>query len=311
MITASRPLETLQRNCAIGIRFWDSAFGPEAGGGESDGLIVELHPRADPMARRRLQVNRSGVYVCHAVPLLRDWEFTHAPAESLWSRTLRTYRIEVFDPRRRFVDMAFDADLPVRGYLNWLAPWVSPPQPLVLPVWSAAASPPTPLLMQLPLFSAPGRPVPDPLAAVHAQLRHGAGGPLAAGALLAVHVEGRMRGLGLADGQGRVAVYFPYPEPPRHQRSSPPEARRDFSWPLTFEAFYAAPPSPPPQPRPGSRLIDLGAALQQLAQPRIVITSLLSPAGSPAGALRLNYRAPVTARTEGAAAQDASFLLIA
>lgn len=311
MSPASRPLETVQRNCAIGIRFWDSAFGPQAVGGETDGLIVELYPHANPRARRRLQVNRSGVYVCHAVPLLREWEFVHVAPATLWSGALRRYRIEVLDPRRRFVDMAFDADLPARGVLNWLAPWMSPPQALSLPVWSEGASPPAPLLMQLPLFCAPTRPVPDALAAVRAQLRDGAGGPLAAGALLSVQIQGRMCGLGLADDQGRVAVCFPYPEPPRHQRLSPAQARRDFSWSMTLEAFFTAPGSPAPQPSPDLRLIDLGVALQQLTHPRPVITSLSAPAGSPAGVLPLNYRAPVTARTAGAAAQDASYLLIA
>lgn len=311
MIPTLRRLETLQRNTALAIRFWDSAFGAASAGGETDGLRVEIHPRANPNARQPLTPNRSGLYVCHSLPLKRDWEMATLSPQVLWSEALRPYRIEVHDPRGRFVDVAFDADLPARGLLSWLAPWLSPPRPLALPPWSASTSPPAPLLMQIPLFAAPSRPLPDPLAAVYAQLRDSTRSQLAAGALLAVHIEGRLHAIGLADLDGRVAVLFPYPEPPRRSLWSPPEARQDFSWPLTLEAFYAPPPSPPAASWPPSPFVDLGTALQQLEQPRLVVASLRSPAGSPAGVFRLHYRSPVTARTEGAAAEDASFLLIA
>lgn len=299
----SRRMETVQQHCAIGMRFWDSAFGLQARGGETDGLEIDLYPRAQPGVRRRLEVNRSGTYVCHAVPGLRRWELSDLPPEELWATALRPYRIEVHDPRRRFIDMAFDADLPWRGLLDGLAPWTSPPG-----VPAATALLP---LLQLPLFSAPSRALPDPLAAVYAQLRLSGSGELAAGALLAVQIDGRLRAIGLADELGRVAVLFPYPEPPRRQLLSPPEARSDFSWPLTLEAYFAAPSSASPstaQPRRESRpFIDLASALRQLSQPRVVIGSLSSPDAE----LRLHYRATLTARTRGAAAQDASFLLIA
>ena len=52
---------------------------------------------------------------------------------------------------------------------------------------------------------------------------------------------------------------------------------------------------------------DLARVLGQLAQPRTVIESLHSPALP----MRMEYRVPVTARTAGAAGEDASYLFLA
>jgi hypothetical protein len=51
---------------------------------------------------------------------------------------------------------------------------------------------------------------------------------------------------------------------------------------------------------------DLGDVLAQLASPRAVIDGLVSPAPP----RRLEYRVPMTARTEGQPEADASWLLL-
>ena len=296
-MTGVRVLERVSRHCALGMRFWDIAGATS----NVEGLEVQIYPRANPYARSVLLPNRSGVYVANTVPNLRDFEYSNDAPDVLWSAALRPYRVTVNDPKGRFLAVEFDADLPARGLFTWLAPWMSPPQPIALP--TEEGSPPSWLLERVPLFSAPSRPVPEPLAVVYAQLRELGSGRAAAWSLLGVGIDGRTRGLGLADSEGRVAVMFPYPEPPRMQLASPPEARNDFSWQLELTAFWSQ--ASPALPVPA--FADLGLVLEQLSQPRSVIESTLSPALP----LRLDYRVPVTARTAGVPPQDASYLFVA
>jgi hypothetical protein len=299
--------DTLQRNAALGLRFRDVAAGTSL----VDGLVVEVFPRANPHARRRALPNPGGVYVAHALAGLRAFEFHETtgddPVDEPWRAAhagspplAAGYRIEVRDPRGRFLPVAFDADLPARGLLAWLAPWLSPPQPGALPGVSPS-SPPL-LFDGIPLFSAPSRPPPEPLAVVRAQMREAGSGRVAAWTLLGVEIGGDAVGLGLADREGRVAVHFPYPEPPRAPLSSPPEARSDFRWTVGLTA-YASSSSPDMAP---SDIPDLGDVLAQLASPRAVIDGLVSPAPP----RRLEYRVPMTARTEGQPEADASWLLL-
>jgi hypothetical protein len=121
-----------------------------------------------------------------------------------------------------------------------------------------------------------------------------------------------MLGLGLADEQGRVAVLFPYPEPARRRLASPPEPRNDFTWRLELVA-YSAPAAASPPPRNAGSPPDLHDLLAQLQHPRTVLASAPVPASPPPppAVLGLDYRVPVTARTAGLPAADASFLYFA
>ncbi|MGO1003078.1 hypothetical protein [Lysobacter sp. CA196] len=295
--------EVLQRNAALGLRFWDMATASSV----IDGLVVEVYPRNAPNARKRALPNPSGIYVAHRVSGLIDFEFDdREPVDQPWIEALSAsppasgYRIEVSDPFGRFLPLAFDAELPARGLFSWLAPWISPPQPLALP--GTASSPPQLLIERIPLFSAPSRPLPQPLAVTYAQLREAGSLRVPAWSLLAVDIDGAPRGIGMADRDGRVAVIYPYPEPPRTPLSSPPEARSDFRWTVELSAFWS-PDSPPTEP---AAIPDLAQVLAQLATPCTVIDSLSSPAPP----RRLEYRRPMTARTEGQPAADASWLLV-
>jgi hypothetical protein len=296
-MTDFRVLERVTRNASLGIRFWDAAGATSV----VDGLQVEVFPRANPSVRRSAPPNRSGVYVAHALPGLREFEYSGAEPDVLWATVTRPFRVEVRDPFGRFLPMAFDADLPVRGLFTWSDPWFSPPRAIVLP--GEEGSPPQLLLERVPLFSSASRPVPDPLAVVRAQLRELGSHRDAAWTLLSVMIDGDVRGLGLADERGRVAVMFPFPEPARMSLSSPPEARNDFTWEvvLTAYAWAGSPPSVvPPIP-------DLAAVFAQLASPRAVIESLDSH-GLP---LRLTYRQELTARSAGFTGAGASLLFFA
>jgi hypothetical protein len=290
-VTTVRVLERVSRNAPLGLRFWDTAAGTSA----VYGLDVEVFRRGNPRARATARMNRSGAYVVHQLPLaapppdVRAFEFSDAAPDVLWSVITRPYRIEVTDPAGRFLPIAFDADLPARGFLTWLAPFLSPPQPVALP--TEPGSPPSLLIERIPLFSAPSRPVPEPLAVVYAQLREQAPPRPLAWSLLTVSIDGIVRGAGLSDAEGRIAVMFPYPEPPRPSVTSPPEARDDFAWPLELTAFSL--PASPAAAVPAAA--DLADVFASLSAPRNVIESLVSP-GLP---LRLTYREALTARTAG------------
>lgn len=291
-----RVLERVARNATLGLRFWDTAEGTSA----IDGLLVEVFPRTNPNARTVAKVSPGGVYVAHALRGLRDFEFDDAEPAILWATTASAYRVEVSDPLGRYLPIAFDADVPARGLFTWMAPWLSPPQPVVLP--GVPGSPPQLMLERVPLFCAPSRPVPEPLAVVYAHLREQGSDREAAWCVLGVAIDGVTRGLGLADERGRVAVMFPYPEPPRMSLASPPDARNDFTWQVALAAYWM--PASPPRPAPV--FAELADVFASLATPRTVIESTVSPTLP----LRLTYRQPLVARTAGTVGADASFLFV-
>jgi hypothetical protein len=293
-------LERVQRHALLGLRFWDIA----AAISTVDGLEVDVFPRERPRARTRARPNRSGVYVAQGLVGMRELEFADLGPEALFSAATRPYRVEVRDPQGRFLPIAFDADLPARGLFTWRAPWFSPPRAIGLP--GEAGSPPQLLVEKIPLFSAAQRPLPEPLAVVYAQLRESGTDRAAAWALLTASIGGEVRGLGLADTEGRVAVMFPYPEPPRMALSSPPAARSEFHWQVELEAHcrVTSPPAAPPE------IADLGSVLSQLdLPPRALLGSTLSPP-LPLSALPLEYRVALTARTQATPAGPSSFLFV-
>ena len=181
-----------------------------------------------------------------------------------------------------------------------MAPWLSPPQPVALPV--GPGSPPQLMMERIPLFSSPSRPVPEPLAVVYAQVLEQGSRREVPWSVMGVAIDGVTRGLGLTDEHGRIAVMFPYPEPSRMSLASPPEARNDFTWELALSAF-GSPGSPPASV---AAFADLADVFASFATPRTVIESLVSPSLP----LRLAYRQPLVARTAGVVGADASFLFV-
>lgn len=305
-MSAVRVLERVARNAALGVRFWDVATGMLA----IDGLRVEVCHRANAHPRTVAQPGPGGVYVAHKVPGLRDFEFEDVERpQDLWPAATRAYRIEVSDPQGRYLPIAFDADLPARGPFTWLAPWLSPPQPVAFPDLPGSPGSPgspgvaPPMIGRVPLFSAPSRPPPEPLATVRAQMREQGSGRALAWGLLAASIGGVARGIGLADEEGRVAIFFPYPEPPRISLSSPVPAHNDFTWEVALSAFGGALPSPGTPP---SAFADLAQVIESLEMPRDVVEAV----GSPPLPLRLSYRQPLVARTAGSPGEDASILFV-
>jgi len=136
--------------------------------------------------------------------------------------------------------------------------------------------------------------VPEPQGVLYAQLAEQGSDAVCAWGLLEASI-GNTRALGLADLEGRVAVMFPYPAPPRPPLASPPVPRDDFRWDVELRAFWQAPVSPAIA-HPPPLIPDLGEIFAQLNVPRGVLGSSGSPA-QPLGLQRLEYRVPLTVRT--------------
>jgi hypothetical protein len=298
MIPNVQVLERTKLIAPFGLQVWDIATSTHL----VDGLDVQVMADTRFAARTQAFANRSGIYCAFGIPGLNRFELNTDDTANRKKQT-RNYKIEVRDPAERFLPFTFDADLPTKGLFTGLTSRTSPPQLFVFPSGQGSLS--VPLVQQVPLFSSPSRPVPDTLAVVRAELREIGAGRAAAWSLLTVSVDSVVRGIGLADQKGRVAILFPYPERPRPTLTSPPSATNDFHWNVELTAYY--------QPRPLNRAVptipDMADVLEQLNSPRTLFHSTLSPPQVlPPQALE--YRVPLTVRTEITATGKSSFLFV-
>jgi len=237
-------LEALTRTAPLGVRPWDAVTGRAV----TDGLrLSEVRHGVSATP------NRSGVFVFHDLPGLHDsaygsgddvfWATPPVPARFL---------LELVDRERRFLPFRFDADAPARGVFRHHCP--------------QAVAPPEVDVPGLPLFSAPGRPVPPGSAVVRADLWDLERDAPAAWAMLEVTPVGAPMVRGIADEQGRVVVLLAYPEPHWPGSSPPPGSRAlaDQTWSLQLAVRYdAAGANPRPPDRAAGVAPDLCAVLGQ------------------------------------------------
>ncbi|MER0169333.1 MAG: hypothetical protein DU489_01720 [Nitrosomonas sp.] len=275
--------------CAtIGLRLWDAVTATHLW----DGLEIDVVARARPQSRARAFVNRSGIYCVMGLPGLRDFELGNDEDDvEIWRTALRHYRIEVRDPFDRFHSFTFNADLLIRGFLNWMAPWTSPIESLVLPTDNG--SPPGSMAARIPLFSAPSREIPGTFAVVRSQLQEKETKRHAAWCLLTVSIDKVIRGVGVADKEGRVVIIFSYPERPRPVLTSPLTTINDFRWDIELAAYYV----PKTEDTLASDIPDLAAILDQLNSPRTLFPQTSQ--------LWIEYGRSLTVRS-----QDSSFLFV-
>lgn len=298
-----RILERVTLRTPFGLRVQDLA----TGGSRIEGLSVVVRPAGRNGGGVQARSNPSGIYCAVGLPGLADFERDQADT---WPRPQglpRAFEVEVRDPRARFQPLRFDTPLPMQGLIDPLAG--SPPMPLSSPpespLGSPPESPPAAPLPYLPLFSTPSRPLAGALALVRAELREHPSQAPAAWALLEVWIGGRVRGLGLADRDGRVAVQFPYPPSPRAAVTSPASPRNDFRWDLELRAHHG-PRSPEDAPPEVPMLADLLARLADAPRP---LLDTLSPA-LPLGPLTLEHGKPVVARTRLGSGEPSPYLFI-
>jgi hypothetical protein len=290
MSDALSTTRVLARYAPFALRLYDVATGAPI----ADGLEISIANR--PAGRSRRAIGHSnGIWSARGLPGLHGYEV--GPSDDIPARRAarRPFRITIVDRDGRFLPAFFDADLPTDDL--FVAPTTnSPPfpMPLIGPGMTTTS---------VPLFSAPSRSTPATLAVLRAELRETGTERPAAWALLAVTIDGTLRGIGLADQQGRVLVLFPYPEPARRALSSPPSITV-FRWTVQLTAFYAPRPSGIPAPD----VPDLAALLAQFSAPQPLLASIGSPP-VPLGPLQLDDRVPLVARS-GLTAPLSSYLYL-
>lgn len=232
-------LEVLSRVTPLGVRFRDEGTGALVG----DGLQVSAFPEGQPRLRRASLVNRSGVHVFMDLPGLRDLEYGGPgvpPADAgdaAWWASLparKPFTVEVEDAMGRFLPCAFRAELPHPGLFQLTCPGLPPAPPL--------SGPPA-----VPLFSAPTRVSGGPLAVLRAELWDADAQVPAAWARVEATAQGGAAALGVADAQGRLALFFHYPEPvdfppgPLAENPALPAGPPllEQTWTLQVRVFYA------------------------------------------------------------------------
>jgi hypothetical protein len=288
-------LEAVTRVAPLGIRPWDVAAGTPAGAG----LVVRHRPFRSSRVVTAVHTP-SGIYALRGLPGLGAAERGSGDG-AYWDDppATGTYRIEVDDPEGRFLPVAFDADLPVRGVFAPACGFTGTPP------WSP--DPSLPQALVVPLFSAPARLVPAGLAVVRAELelarrpsspgdppRRG-GGP-ASWALLQVTVPDGPTALGAADGAGRATVVFPYPEPPGLDASAPgpgTTALTEQTWTLGLRAYFGPGPGSAPVTGPDG-VPDLCELLGQRAA-----EVFSDESATPLTSVQLRYGRQLVVRTAG------------
>jgi hypothetical protein len=217
-------LERLTRVTPLALSFWDRVAGATVGAG----LSVTACPPDRPWEAVQASVNRTGIYLFHDLPGLREVEVGAGDAE-FWNNppASRAFVVEVQDVLRRFQPFRLTLVAPVRGMLAWAAVSGSPPEPA-----------------SVPLFSAPTRPVPAGLASIRAELFDPIRRQPAAWAVLQVRLAGQVLARGFADVAGRVLLMFAYPEP--DTTGHIPLTKQ--VWSLELRANYAPQAPIPPMP---------------------------------------------------------------
>jgi hypothetical protein len=231
-------LDRLTLVAPLGLRFFDFTRGTPVG----SGLDVQVYPSGHPLKKVPALANRSGVYIVHHAPGLRDLEHGEGD-QSFWKNLPagREFVIEVNDNERRFQPFQFVASLPAKGLYEWIDPVLRSPLTAIT---------------SIPLYSTPVRAVPSGMAAVRADLWDRSNNIAAAWTVMEAFLNDRFIARGVADEKGRIALVFPYPAPRSFTvisqpgsplgspLGSPPTASTlpltEQVWSIRLRAFYTA-----------------------------------------------------------------------
>jgi hypothetical protein len=251
------------------MRLWDVATNSAV----AEGIVVGYFP---PSGRMVLAVRTpSGVHALRGLPGLGAAE-RGAGDTAFWYNPPAggSYRVDIRDPGGRYLPMCLDVMLPASGLYT---PHSSLPG-LHAPV--------------VPVFSSPARPVPAGFAVVRAQLVLGLDGAPASWARLDIGLPDGTTATGVADGAGRVCVFFPWPEPPVSQ----PGDLHGQVWPLQLRASFGSPAAPGQAPSPVAPA-DGAPELSDLMQQRS--TRLIAGDSGDLTRANLSYGRDLVLRTAG------------
>lgn len=261
------PVEVLERITnftALGLRFWDATLDRQV----RDGLKVT----ARPFFERRLQertarLTASGIYTFQGLPGLRDLESGFVTADTSPAIS-RRFVVEVSDEERRYVDIAFEVELPL-------------PYRGVFLIGGGTVSPPEGVPPGMLLYSAPTRRRPTWFGAVRGELAEAATGDPAAHSLVAVTDPQGETWHGVADAGGRFTVWLAYPgveeTPLGSPQVTPSLPLLERAWPVRLQVFYSPATR---QSLPGTTLPDYESVLTQ--NPSDVWQLPLDGGGTPA-----------------------------
>jgi hypothetical protein len=219
-------LETVSVCTPLGIRFWDPVTDEQI----RDALRVTAWPADAPGRAVTAYRSRSDIYVLQGLPGLRDLEYPSDLDEPTSSPPpQRPFVIQVEDDQRRYLPAARAVDLPL-------------PYRGVYPRRSTLYSPSTDAPPGFLLLSTVARQRPSWMAGIYGELFDQVNGRPATHAMIQVSVGGE-DGYGLSDGEGRFAVWLPYPGIAQDITGSPPPALGlgslfGQSWPLELRVLY-------------------------------------------------------------------------
>ena len=246
----------------LGIRFWDAVTNRIVA---DEGLRITVYPEANPTLKTQGFSNSQGVYVFRNLPGLRAIENGIGEhTTTFWNdpKTQVKYVLEVFDSVQRFLPVRMPMTLPRKGLFTLDCPTIV--SPLTLSGF-------------IPLFSAPARTVAGGLAVLRAELWDTTANTAAAWVVMDVRIPGKPPFQGMSDGQGHIALFFPYPEPtdfapdntfvPPADPAHPPPLQgsplKDHQWTVEIHAYYQPAKQEPPQPATPPLIATLCSILSQ------------------------------------------------
>jgi hypothetical protein len=212
--------EWVTRVTPIGARFFDAVEQAII----SEGLVVSMWGLNGSTKRQEAVVNHTGVFVVRGLRGLHEAE-TGKGDKDYWDHVLtKSYGLEMTDHRRRFLPYWFEADAPTRGFVGL-----------------TCGSPPPDTEAGLPLYSAPSRSVAGHYAAVRADLWDVQHDCPAAWAYAELTAKNVLICKGMADGKGKLGMFFAYPEVEDQFPGSPLQtgvAPRNQSWDVHLTIRY-------------------------------------------------------------------------
>lgn len=224
-------LERLTRVAPLGLRFWDALTNTFV----SEGLSVQAVPKLTSgvyLGKAALAFpNRSGVFVFQSLPGLREAEFGAGDAD-YWAAppVQKDFIVSVVDTLARFLPFRLELKAPVQRILDFTCA-------------GGGFSPVLPTQPQgiVPLFSAPGRSAPGGIAILRAGIVRGAGDP-ARWALVEAYSQNKILARGMADRNGQVALFFPYPKIVLNNPMDSRPPLTEQTWPVDLKVFSALSP---------------------------------------------------------------------
>lgn len=262
-MNAIHVLETIGRVSPLGCRFYDAVQDRIV----HEGLQVTTYLLSEPERRRSAVVTRSGAFGFRQIPGLTALEFGMGD-DDYWGSLPppKKAAVEVIDLQGQFQPFWFEVDVPMNG--------------LVVSICGEPSSPPE-SSVGIRLYSAPTRPVKEGIAVLRAQLWDVTEDVPASWAYMEVWNGATLHGRGMADREGRLAMFFPYPDLGGLASGSPPLVNQPLHghvWSLEIRGHY----------KRWDPIPDIPNICEVLTQPAAQVWSADSPL-SPLTAVQLEY----------------------